>query len=82
MEIQYMKINHLGTIRLETKHLILKKAEFEDLDKIYNNMLSDKNACTICGWHFYNNKNDFLKNSDSLLNLKENEYVGWMIIII
>lgn len=73
-----MKIKHLGTITIETKNLILKKAELKDLDNIFNYMLGDKKACDICGWQFYSNKTDFLKNSDSLINLKNNEYV-WTI---
>lgn len=74
----YMKINHLGTIIIETEHLVLKKAGFEDLSRIYENMLGDEMACSICGCHFYTNKNDFFQNSDSLLNLKDNEYI-WTI---
>lgn len=73
-----MIINYMGTITLETERLILRKVELEDLDKIYDYMLGDKEACSICGWKFYSSKKDFLKDSHNLLNTKNDEYV-WTI---
>ena len=72
-----MCLNHLGTTRLETDRLILKEDEKEDLNILWDNLFSDKDAVKRCKWKNFESKDDFLNRVQSL-NLPKDVY-AWTI---
>ena len=45
------KLNHIGTKKLETKNLILRKLTLSDLSDIDSKLISDKEIVEFMSWH-------------------------------
>lgn len=54
-------VKHLGSQKLETKRLLLKKDSEEDKKTLWDNLFSDKISCKKCNWIEYENKDEFFK---------------------
>ena len=72
-----MKLEHKGTITLETQRLLLKEDTKEDLDVLWENLFSDRSAVERCHWKIFKSKEDFI-NSARSYNLPKNVY-AWTI---
>lgn len=70
-------MKHLGSIRLETNRLILKKDADNDKELLWKYMFSDKNAVNTCGWVNFKTKEEFLKTK---FEIPDNVYI-WTIWI-
>ena len=55
-------LNHLGTIKLETERLFLKKDEKEDKELLWKYLFSDKDAVEKCNWVNFNKNEYFFIN--------------------
>lgn len=73
-------MNHQGTIRLETKRLVLRRFEMKDTEEMYINVTSDSMVNKFLTWQLHNNSSDTM----SLLNewidrYQDNERYCWAI---
>jgi len=48
-------MNDVGTIRLETERLILRRFEDSDAEGMYNNWATDSNTCKYLSWDVHEN---------------------------
>ena len=72
-----MAIVHKGTQYLEGEKIYLKKDDMESFSKIWDYLLSDKEAIKKCKWKEFESKEYFLEGV-SKYKLKDNEYI-WTI---
>ncbi len=63
-------MNHIGTKKLETEHLILRRLELSDLEAFYNNWASDKKVTTFLTWPTYTN----IDTAESYLKFLSKKY--------
>ena len=75
-------MNHLGTIDLKTKRLLLRKFFVDDAEKSYYNWTSDEKVTVYLRWQKHKSieetKQLFTQWND---NYKANNYYQWAIIL-
>ena len=71
-------MKHLGSIKLETKRLILKSDTIEDINLLWDCLFSDKNAVLECNWMNFKTKDDFINRFNKNTELPNSVY-AWTI---
>ena len=73
-------MKHLGTVRLETQRLILRKAKISDAEDMFKNWASDSRVTKFLIWEPYTNTEDVRGYISFLLeNYKNDNYYYWFI---
>lgn len=76
------KLNHTGTLTIETERLILRRFTIDDTDAVYNNWTSDKEVSKYMRWEPHKNINETkLKINDWLERYHKNNFYQWTITI-
>jgi ribosomal-protein-alanine N-acetyltransferase len=76
------KLNHTGTITLETEKLILRRFTIDDTEAVYNNWTSDSEVSKYMRWEPHKNINETrLKINDWLERYHKNNFYQWVITI-
>lgn len=65
-------MNHLGTVTLETEHLILRKFRISDIEPFYRNMASDPDAVRFLNWGVH--KNTYITKNTIERAIADSEY--------
>ncbi len=75
-------LNHVGTPRLETDRLILRKFRISDANDMYNNWVTDSEVCRFWQWKPHQNIEEtkaFL--SDWMKEYAKPNYYHWVIVL-
>ena len=75
-------MNHCGTIKLETKRLILRRFEKSDAQAVYDNWASDPEVTRFLTWPTHTDIDVTMNVLQSWLPLYENkDYYHWVITL-
>lgn len=72
-------MNLLGTKRLETDRLILRKFELGDEIQVFNNWTSDENTSKYVGWNTHTDVNQTLEYIKECIKEAENGGFHWVV---
>lgn len=72
-------MKHLGTVRLETERLILRKATLDDVVPAYKNWVTDDEVTKFLRWKSHNNIDETKYIFSSWINGYNNEVYNWII---
>lgn len=73
-------MKHIGTKRLETKRLILRRFNISDYNSMYNNWANDDNVTRHITWKTHQDENETKKVIENYLKEYEKDtYYHWLI---
>lgn len=76
------KLNHTGTITLETERLVLRRFTIDDSEAVYNNWTSDSEVSKYMRWeHHRSIQETFSKVSDWVKRYANNSFYQWAITL-
>lgn len=69
------KLNHVGTITLETDRLILRRLTIDDAENVYNNWTSDSEVSKYMRWQPHRCIEETVLTINDWINVKVNQKV-------
>lgn len=74
-------MKHLGTINLESEHLLLRKMRLSDAEMMFKNWTSDERVCKYLSWLAHQSIEDTKSFIEMNLNQYDNlDFYSWLII--
>lgn len=72
-------IKDLGTVKLETERLILRKFKLSDIDKVYNGWATDKESCKYLSWEVHKNTDETKFHIERWIKEYEEGSYHWVV---
>lgn len=69
----------LGTLRLETERLILRRFKLNDVENVYNGWVRDKQTTKYLSWNIHKNIEETEEIIRNWINEYENGYYHWVV---
>lgn len=80
LEVLFM--NHIGTQKIESSRLLLRKFEIQDVEDMYNNWASDLEVTKFLTWQAHQNKNVTLNIlQEWIQQYAQKDYYNWAIVL-
>lgn len=75
-------MRNVGSKKIETERLILRKLELSDVESVYNNWCSDKEVSKYVTWDTHQSLNDTAEYVKCKVDLYERNYrFDWVVVI-
>lgn len=75
-------LNHIGTNKIETDRLLLRKVTIDDVDSIFNNWAKDPENVRYVNWKAHQSIEETKKIVSSWIDeYKSKNYYRWMIVL-
>lgn len=72
-------MKNIGTRRLETERLILRRFKLSDVNDMFDNWASDENVSRYVGWNAHKDKNETMKLLVSWIEDYNNNSYNWAV---